>query len=114
MESIKSLKAILAKSARSDKARKKEGDMKPKSTNRIEPQYPRIIVPVPRVGADGTVMKSEGGVKRKEEREENVDERVVKLGGEGGLDGKKEVEGEESLAETVPLRSVDGASIISL
>lgn len=62
-ESIKSLRAILAKSARTDAAREKKGGEKQKS-NRVELQYPKIMVPLPKIGVCAGVQKSEGRVVR--------------------------------------------------
>lgn len=75
-ESIKSLRAILAKSARTDAALEKKGEEKPKS-NRVELQYPRIMVPLPKIGVCAGFKKSRGRVKREEGGEGKVDERVV-------------------------------------
>lgn len=111
MNSINSLKAILAKSARTDKAREKEAAEKPKSTTRIELQYPKIMIPLLRVGTGhgATIKKSEDAVKTKGECEGNQDERTVKTSGDAELERNKS-------AETLSLKSMmsDGGSIISL
>lgn len=111
MESMRSLLAILAKSARTDKARGKKSEVKLKS-NRVELQYPKIMVPLPRVDSGANFKKNEDGVEADEDGGGKEDERLVKEG--GGKAKEAEVERKRS-AETVSLRSrSDGGSIVSL
>jgi hypothetical protein len=99
-ESIKSLRAILAKSARTDAALEKKGEEKPKS-NRVELQYPKIMVPLPKIGTCAGVKKWYG-VRKEENGGGKRDVRLV-----------KEVEREKS-TETISLRNMsDGGSILS-
>lgn len=94
-ESITSLRDILAKSARSDATIQEKGEEKTK-LNRVELQYPKIMVLMPKSGACAGVKKGEGRTKTKEEGKAEADERVVErkksgetisLGSESGEDG---------------------------